>query len=462
MMNCYTLTIADLRDKFKNSQIDLDPPYQRKPAWKRKQRLLLLSSLFNGIPIPAIILHKHFNLRKKKDVYDVLDGKQRIETILHFIEQSFIENEDYLHVEFVNPHSEKKDRLSFDDLRLKKVNKDYENILEKFWSYELPIIEYEGDLYDFFGRNVASKEVFVRINSTGSPLKKHEIRHARYAGLFFELGSELERIYKNLFTNKWKITSKSDIDRYVMHEYILELCTAIYFENYSDKRKKLDEMLSSHQWYKSEINLIRKTFDSIMSWIKEIFPKDTIRTTRFKNKSDFYSLFVVLLILLRKGYVKNDSKSNRIAGNVLINFSKQIQVLDPKVRAYNTPRLDENERGLFQYVVSTRQATDTKANREIRHNYLMSVLKDGFILKKKDARRSFDQNVKGLLWTQLNSKSSKPRCPNPHDNPKCKTYLTFENTEVDHIFPWSKGGKTDLSNARLICSSCNSSKGARY
>ena len=84
-MDCYSLTIAQLRDQFKNGQINLEPAYQRKPAWKTRQRLLLLSSLFNGIPIPALIFHKHFNQRTKKDIYDVLDGKQRLETILHFI-----------------------------------------------------------------------------------------------------------------------------------------------------------------------------------------------------------------------------------------------------------------------------------------------------------------------------------------------------------------------------------------
>lgn len=87
-MKCYDKTIAELRGMFDNDQIELNPPYQRKPAWKTKQRILLLSSLFNGIPIPALIFHKHFRPDKAKDVYDVLDGKQRLETILHFIKKN--------------------------------------------------------------------------------------------------------------------------------------------------------------------------------------------------------------------------------------------------------------------------------------------------------------------------------------------------------------------------------------
>lgn len=460
-METYEMSIGELRDKYKNKQINLDPPYQRKPAWKTKQRTLLLSSLFNGIPIPALIFHKHFDIKQKKHTYDVLDGKQRIETILHFIGLHKIKEEKQLWVEFISPHTNKKDYLFYDELQSKKCNEQYKDILEKFWGYRLPIIEYEGELSDFFDRNVASKEVFVRINSTGSPLKKHEIRHARYSSLFFDLGNELEKKYTNLFMNRWKIVSKTDLQRYLLHEFILELCTTIHHGTYSDRRKKLDELLSQYEWTKREIAYIRKGFKKIVSWINDIFTKDLIKFTRFKNKSDFYSLFVVLLNLLNKGYISDNKRSNRTAGKFLIEFSKQIQKLDPKIKPYEDPELSQSEQKLYPYVISTRQATDNFKNREIRHEYLMSVLKDGFILKRKDSERIFDPNVKGLLWMELPQRTNKPKCPNPTNNKKCKKYLTCEDAQVDHKYPWSKGGRTTLENARLICSSCNSSKGNR-
>jgi hypothetical protein len=138
----------------------------------------------------------------------------------------------------------------------------------------LPIIEYDI-LTDFFGRNVASKEVFIRINSTGSPLKKHEIRHARYSGRFFKLGNELEKKYSNLFVSRWKILSTIDIERYLLHEFILELCTAIHLNSYSNRRTKLDELLSKYKWTITEISRIRKVFIKIISWMHDIFPKDS-------------------------------------------------------------------------------------------------------------------------------------------------------------------------------------------
>lgn len=459
-MKCYGLPISRLRDMYNFGQINLEPPYQRKPAWKTQQRQLLLSSLFNGIPIPAIIFHRHFDAKRNKDIHDVLDGKQRIETIFHFIELIEIKDEKELWVEFVDPHTNKKDYLSYNGLKLKKVNKKYENILEKFWNYELPVIEYGGDLNDFFGRNVASMEVFVRINSTGSPLKKHEVRHAKYSGPFFELGDKLERKYTKLFKS-WRIVSNTDVARYTLHEFILELCTAINISNYSDRRKELDRMLSQIKWNTKEATKIERKFNKVISWIKDIFPQYSIQYTRFKNKTDFYSLFVVLYKLISKGYVTLDKKGNRCLGGFLLEFSEQIQELDLKIKPFtlSKEKLSRSENRLLPYVVSTRQATDTLKHREIRDTYLMSALKDGFILKSKDSKRIFDSNVKDLLWSKLIRKTKKPKCPDPTGNCKCKKYLTFEDAQIDHKLAWSKSGKTDLKNAQLLCSSCNSSKG---
>ena len=462
-MKCYAKTIGELRDLYRNEQIEINPPYQRRPVWKTKQRRLLISSLFNGIPIPALIFHQHFDKVKLKDVYDVLDGKQRLETIFHFIKEKKLKSEGELRVEFVNPNTNREDHLSYDELYSKKIDKDYENILAKFFQYPIPIIIYEGDLTDIFDRSVAGKEVFVRINSTGSPLKKHEIRHAQNSGPFFQLGDKLEKKHRNLFLKRWKVVSKTDIDRYTFHEFILELCTACHFEDYSNRRDKLEQLLSGHKWSKKEIKAIEKRFSGVLWWIKDIFPDDGINHTRFKNKSDFYSLFVVLLKLLTKGFVTTDKKSNKIAGKFLLTFSRQIQNLDfkyPGTQITDIP-LSDFEKEIAPYVNATRQATDNKKKREIRDKYLMAALRGGFFLRPKDSKRSFDKAVKDVLWAEVIAKSNNPKCPNPMKNKRCHRHLRYEDAHVDHKYPWSKGGFTKIENAQLLCSNCNSSKGVK-
>lgn len=460
-MKCYTKTISNLRDLYKYKQLELNPPYQRRPVWKTKQRTLLISSIFNGIPVPAIILHKHFDKRKNKDIYDVLDGKQRVETILHFIQLLEIENEDDWIIK-IKKNPEESLSVRFSDLKSKIFNKENNQIADRFWNYELAIIEYEGEIIDFFENPVPTMDVFVRINSTGSSLKRNEIRHANSSAPYFKLGEELEKKYYHRFVNVWKVFNENDVQRYLFHEFIMELCTVIYFKNFTDRRKKLEELLYNHTWKPKDINDIRLRFNKITIWLKSIMSDSIFSNTRFRNKSDFYSLFVVLNSLIEQKYVTTNINDNKILGNTLLEFSKTAQSASADLKKYdiNNTFKKSYDTELFHYIIATRESTDSQANRSIRNDYLKRLLK-GFFLKKKDDRRIFDDNIKGVLWTRLLQKTSNPRCPNPNNNPKCTKILTFENTQVDHVHPWSKGGKSDLKNAQLICSSCNRSKGAR-
>lgn len=46
--------------------------------------------------------------------------------------------------------------------------------------------------------------------------------------------------------------------------------------------------------------------------------------------------------------------------------------------------------------------------------------------------------------------------------PVCKETFEFEDMQGDHIVPWSKGGKTELSNCQMLCQKCNLEKKAKY
>ncbi len=458
-MECKHITIGDLVELYKNGKLELNPPYQRRPVWKFKQRQLLMNSIFNGIPMPAVIFHRRQDPRKIY-VYDVLDGKQRIETILQFTQMIAQVDDRELTVKKKTVGGDEI-IVSFRDIKSKRFNQQYDKVGDKFWNYRIPLIEFPGEVTDFFGNAVPTMEIFVRINSTGSPLKKNEIRHASNAGPFFKLGDELERKYESRFINQWKVLTRNDVQRYVLHEFILELCTAIYFEKYTDKRKKLDELLRNSSWDVRRLADIKKRFDEVMKWISSIFSDTVFSVSRFRNKSEFYSLFVVLNEMISKEKVTNNVKNNRILGKFLLKFSVEVQQAATRLKKYSVdPKLGDTKRELLQYIISTREGTDTITNREIRHAYLIKITK-GFLAETKDRKRLFDPNVKGILWSNLLQRKGNPQCPNPNNNPNCLKVLSFENAQIDHIYPWVRGGKTTEENARLICESCNKSKGAR-
>ena len=72
-----------------------------------------------------------------------------------------------------------------------------------------------------------------------------------------------------------------------------------------------------------------------------------------------------------------------------------------------------------------------------------------------DDKRLFSQDDKLELLRREESEGGKYLCA------VCGRYFTDDELTVDHIEPWSKGGRTVLSNAQLLCRPCNSKKGNR-
>lgn len=63
---------------------------QRPLVWTGLQREQLILSVFKGIRIPEVSVLKHFtDYEDKKYVYQVIDGKQRLSTLLSYINNEF-------------------------------------------------------------------------------------------------------------------------------------------------------------------------------------------------------------------------------------------------------------------------------------------------------------------------------------------------------------------------------------
>lgn len=78
-----TWAIDNFADKARKNELDTDPIYQREFVWNNAQCQMLINSILMGIPLPSIILHE---IKKDgKSSYQIIDGKQRLTTILRFI-----------------------------------------------------------------------------------------------------------------------------------------------------------------------------------------------------------------------------------------------------------------------------------------------------------------------------------------------------------------------------------------
>ncbi len=70
--------------------------------------------------------------------------------------------------------------------------------------------------------------------------------------------------------------------------------------------------------------------------------------------------------------------------------------------------------------------------------------------RNKPARRPVPSTVKTVLYEKQQGTCN-----------GCGEEFAKRNLEVDHIFPLSKGGKTEPANLQLLCGHCNRVKGDR-
>lgn len=75
----YSLSIGELMSLYRDNEIDIHPEFQRFFRWTPIQKTKLIESILLGIPIPPI-----FVSQREDGVWDLIDGLQRLSTILEF------------------------------------------------------------------------------------------------------------------------------------------------------------------------------------------------------------------------------------------------------------------------------------------------------------------------------------------------------------------------------------------
>jgi len=71
-------TVETIVQQIKEGNVELDPAFQRRNAWRDHRRSRLIESFILGFPVPQIVLAENPNRRKS---FIVIDGRQRLMTI---------------------------------------------------------------------------------------------------------------------------------------------------------------------------------------------------------------------------------------------------------------------------------------------------------------------------------------------------------------------------------------------
>jgi hypothetical protein len=78
--DAYQLSIGELVNMYKDGELIINPDFQRLFRWEIGQKSKLIESLLLGIPLPSI-----FVFEKEDSKWELVDGLQRISTLLEFM-----------------------------------------------------------------------------------------------------------------------------------------------------------------------------------------------------------------------------------------------------------------------------------------------------------------------------------------------------------------------------------------
>lgn len=344
--------VSDFISWQRSNSLILSPTFQRRSVWRSGAKSYLIDTIIRGLPIPIIFLRdRKASIKNLQTIREVVDGQQRLRTVISFIEASLLED--------------------FDDqrdlFRLSKVhNKDYgnltfrelpENIIQRILDYEFSVHILPSSTED---REVL--QIFSRMNSTGTRLNNQELRNAEFFGEFKTSVYELALEYLNHW-RIWNVFTDDEVSR--MKE--VELSSELYMLIIGGVQPKTPKVIENY--YKeydedfSDRKIVEKRFEAVMDEIEAKFV-DYIPESLFKNSTLFYVLFAIVYEI---GYGIDSSLVSKRFKKL---SSSQIELIKKKEININAGKASEK----IIEAASTRRATNI-TQRKLLIDYFLKGLK---------------------------------------------------------------------------------------
>lgn len=331
----YSHPISDIRDWNQNKRLELRPDFQRNEVWSKAAQIMLIDTIIRGIPIPKIYIK---SIMSEGNTYRiVIDGQQRLTAIL-----KFVQNEMPLGKPYVGEHVGKKFNELPDDLQNE-------------------ILRYKIDINEIFNPTDAEiRDLYSRVNKYTVQLNRQELRRADFPGDFISLAEELA---ENKFFENAKIFSLKQRRRMLDVEYVEELLT-ILLKGIQDKKDYLDSVCEEYMHMDNRQDVVWE-FTGILEDVEEIFDSSImpIHKTRFKQKSDFYSLFACIYELRKRAKLIKENIAEVRCALKEIDENVGPQSEDDDYREYATRCLSD---------------ANSVANRQWRVDFLTEQLKAGY------------------------------------------------------------------------------------
>lgn len=291
----YDITIKQLVDMVEEKAIHISPDYQRKFVWDAVRQSQLIESIYLGIPVPNL-----FMATNQDSTWDVIDGLQRITTILRFVSPmlSSIDGEPV-------PALKLKGLEKTPSLNGATFEELPSNLKLNFMTRPMRITVL-NDNSDFQVRF----DLFERLNTGGIVLHEQEIRNCVFQGPFNDFLKDCAT--NENFTSVIKRSDKTG--RGNVEELALKFFA--YLEDRESFKHSVKDFLNDYMEKKAKKfdnkQELKQIFDQTFSTIHAALPQGIVRSNR-PNSTPlvlFEAISVGVADMLRSGHQLVTAKLN--------------------------------------------------------------------------------------------------------------------------------------------------------
>lgn len=281
-VNKTAFAVVDFLEWQRSKSLEMRPVYQRRPSWNPRVKSLLIDSVIRGYPIPLIFLHSRLAVGTSRSVREVVDGQQRLRTLLSYIDPDCIEDRnEWDDFTLLKSHNSEHGGKSFAELP--------EDVQMMILQTSLSVNILPTDIPD-----VTVLRIFQRMNSTGLKLTDQEIRNGSYFGEFKDSAYGLA-YEQNQRWVEWGLFRRQDVAQMKEVEFVSDLMGALMrgisgrsgsqiTALYSDFDDQFPDREDIESRFRVSFDLLAPIFDGRV---------DSHVPSRFRSTAWFYALFAI-------------------------------------------------------------------------------------------------------------------------------------------------------------------------
>ena len=278
-------TVAWINGRRNDKSLIISPKFQRRPVWLEKERRALLSTICSALPFPEIYIQIVTDAESGRQEHVVVDGQQRVTTILMFVDGKVSLPED----------------TEWQGQSFKDLNEEQK---KRFWDYKVVVRMLQG------ASDPEIRDLFTRLNTNNIALNDQELRNARYMGKFKAC---CERLADNPFFQSIQLFTAREVRRMEDIEFVSELLLRAV-EGVTNKKDLLEQAYADYDEDFPQESEYEGEFSAAIQLLKSITTESN--ASLVKAKSNFFTLFGACLEYYRQSKKPFFSKPEAISTGV--------------------------------------------------------------------------------------------------------------------------------------------------